>query len=96
MIGPQHWPSPGTVGTKGQITISSDARARLTLEAGATLIEIVVGGLLICIPTDPAVVESQEAFAATLAARGISAEALLADIEARKDETDDALYRPTG
>ena len=89
-------PQPGTrtVGAKGQITISAGARERLAIEAGTRLVEVVVGGVLVYVPADPAVIERQDAFADTLAAQSITAESLLADIEAGKEDVFNALYDP--
>lgn len=83
-----------TVGTKGRITISAGARERLAIEAGSRLAEMVIGGILVYVPADPTVIDHQEAFAGTLASHGITAESLLATIEAGKDDVFDALYGP--
>ena len=76
-----------TVGTHGQITISAGARERLSIAPGQELLELVVGSVLVYVPEDVVFNRAQDAFLSASAARGITADDVLAQIQSENDVT---------
>ncbi|MBI3979734.1 MAG: AbrB/MazE/SpoVT family DNA-binding domain-containing protein [Chloroflexi bacterium] len=76
-----------TVSSKGQITISADARRKLSIDKGTRLLEIVVGDCLMYVPEHAYVNQIFESLQERLRRASITTEDLLADMEAHKDDT---------
>jgi len=76
-----------TVSERGQIAISAKARRTLGIDKGSKLIEMVIGKHIVLVPEDAAIEDLLDVFHAQLRTAGVTAESLMADIEAHKDET---------
>lgn len=81
-----------TVSSKGQITISADARRRLSIEKGTHLLEIVVGDCLLYVPEDTYLSQLFAGFQESLRRADLTAADIAADIEAHKEEVFRSLY----
>ncbi|MBI4491249.1 MAG: AbrB/MazE/SpoVT family DNA-binding domain-containing protein [Chloroflexi bacterium] len=81
-----------TVSSKGQLTISAEARRKLSIAEGDHLLEVVVGGFLIYVPEQVYLTRLLDAFQESLQRADLTAEALLNDMEAHKEETFQELY----
>lgn len=81
-----------TVSSKGQLTISAEARRKLSIAEGDHLLEVVVGGFLIYVPEQLSLARLLDAFQESLKRADLATEALLNDMEAHKEETFQELY----
>ena len=75
-----------TVSSKGQITISADARRTLSIDRGSRLLEIVVGDCLLYVPEDAYLSQILGSLDEAVRKADVTADDLLSDIEAHKDE----------
>lgn len=81
-----------TVSSKGQITISVDARRRLSIDRGTHLLEIVVGDCLIYVPEHAYLNQLLANLRESLRRANVTTEDLLADMEEHQEETFRELY----
>ncbi len=81
-----------TVSSKGQITISADARRRLSIDKGTHLLEIVVGDCLLYVPEHIYLNRIIDNLQASLQRVDLTTEDIVADIEVHKDDTFRSLY----
>lgn len=81
-----------TVSSKGQITISADARRKLSIDEGDRLLEFVVGGYLMYVPEQIYLTRLFDSFQENLRRADLTTEQLLDDMEIHKDETFQELY----
>ena len=91
-IGQEHHVQMLTVSSKGQITISADARRTLSIDRGTRLLEIVVGDCLLYVPEDAYLSQILGSLDDSIRRAGVTAEDLLSDIEANRDEAFRELY----
>lgn len=75
-----------TLSSKGQITLSSNARKQLGVGKGATLMELVVGNCVILLPEDRVLSEAMKGAREALARAGVTVEELQDEIERLKEE----------
>ena len=75
-----------TVSSKGQITISQDARRKLGIDQGTHLLEIVVGDCLLYVPEHAAISRIFESIDERLRRKDVTVDMLLADVEAHRSE----------
>jgi len=81
-----------TVSSKGQLTISSEARRKLSIDEGDRLLELVVGGFLMYVPEQVYLTRLFDAFQDSLRRTDLTTEDLLNDMEAHREETFQELY----
>ncbi|MBI2863015.1 MAG: AbrB/MazE/SpoVT family DNA-binding domain-containing protein [Chloroflexi bacterium] len=81
-----------TVSSKGQITISADARRRLSIRKGTHLLEVVVGDCLLYVPEDTYLSQILATFQDGLKRTHLTAEEIAGDIESHKGELFQSLY----
>jgi len=81
-----------TVSSKGQITISANARRKLSIDKGTHLLEIVVGDCLIYVPEHAYLSQLFANLQESLRRANVTTEDLLADLEEHKDELFRELY----
>jgi bifunctional DNA-binding transcriptional regulator/antitoxin component of YhaV-PrlF toxin-antitoxin module len=70
-----------TMSDKGQITVSAEARHRLSLEPGDELTEFVLDGCLVFVPNDAMIGQTIERLKRSLEEHGLSSEDLTADLD---------------
>ena len=75
-----------TLSSKGQITLSRNARKQLGVEKGATLMELVVGNCVIYLPEDRILSEAMKGAREALARAGVTVNELQDEIERLKEE----------
>lgn len=73
-----------TLSSKGQITVSSEARKRLHIEQGDHLMEIVLEGCVVYMPADSVLEDVTSRAQAAFSQAGLSVDALKSGVEARK------------
>lgn len=71
--------------SKGQITISSNARKQLGLKPEARLLEVVVNNCILLIPQDEVLHDVMKKAHASLNAAGITAEQLVTGVGKRRE-----------
>lgn len=81
-----------TVSSKGQLTISAEARRKLSIVEGDHLLELVVGGFLMYVPEQVYLTKLFDSFQESLQRADLTTEDLLSDMETHKDETFRELY----
>ena len=77
---------PLTVSSKGQITISADARRKLSIDKGTHLLEIVAGECLVYVPEHVYVNQLLANIRESLRRSNVTVEQLIADLEAHREE----------
>ena len=75
-----------TLSSKGQVTLSSNARKHLGLEKGATLMELVVGNCVIFLPENRILSEAMKGARQALSKAGVTVEDLKSEVEHLKDK----------
>jgi bifunctional DNA-binding transcriptional regulator/antitoxin component of YhaV-PrlF toxin-antitoxin module len=75
-----------TLSSKGQITLSSNARKQLGLEKGTTIMELVVGNCVILLPENRILSEAMKGAREALSRAGVTVEELQDEIERLKEE----------
>ena len=75
-----------TLSSKGQITLSSNARQHLGLEKGATIMELVVGNCVILLPENRILSEAMKGAREALSQAGVTVDDLQSEIERLKEE----------
>jgi bifunctional DNA-binding transcriptional regulator/antitoxin component of YhaV-PrlF toxin-antitoxin module len=75
-----------SVSSKGQITLSSQARKLLGLEKGSVLKEVVVGNCVILVPRNQSLEKVRTRAQAALASSGLTVNDLNAEVERLKEE----------
>lgn len=75
-----------TVDDRGRIALSKDARQALSLHAGSSLAYVVVDGAIMLFPQDERLAQLFEHTARVLEGAGLTAEALLEELPAVRDE----------
>ena len=75
-----------TLSSKGQITLSRNARKQLGVEKGATLMELVVGNCVIYLPEDRILSEAMKGAREALARTGVTVNELQDEVERLKEE----------
>ncbi len=81
-----------TVSSKGQITISADARKKLAIDRGTHLLEIVIGDCLLYVPEHTYLNQTLTSLQERLRRAEITADDIVADMEAHKEDTFRSLY----
>ncbi|MBI3979028.1 MAG: AbrB/MazE/SpoVT family DNA-binding domain-containing protein [Chloroflexi bacterium] len=81
-----------TVRSKGQITISADARRKLGIDRGAHLLEIVVGDCLLYVPEHAAISQVLDSIRERFGRRDLTVEQLLADLAAHRPAVMQSFY----
>ena len=75
-----------TLSSKGQITLSSNARKQLGLDKGDSLMELVVGNCVIFLPENRVLSEAMRNARESLSRAGVTVEELQDEIERLKEE----------
>ena len=73
-----------TMTSKGQVTISADARKELGLDKGDTLIEIVVGNCLILMPAEQVLADTTKRAKKALDRAGVSVDELKKEVKSQR------------
>ena len=85
-------PQTLTVSSKGQITISANARHKLAIGKGTHLLEIVLGDCLLYVPEDAVLNQLMANLQESLRRADLTVDDILQDMEAHKEETFRSLY----
>ena len=73
-----------TMTSKGQVTISADARKKLGLDKGDSLIEIVIGNCLILMPAEQILADTTKRAKKALDSIGLTADDMKEEIKSQR------------